>query len=138
LIERVPNYAFPFILIALEMSIRYAANVDTSQFIGPALASAAAGVCVPHLAPSDVSRSMSLEVQQVLREQGVRVVRANATSYAHILQLLLLVCLAIWCAAVVLGEKKDPIRWIGLSRTAWFGLASYLTAVVVVERKEAA
>jgi hypothetical protein len=138
LIERIPNYAFPFVLIALEMSIRYGLGLDTSQFIGPALVAAAAGVCVPHLAPSDVSKTMAPEVQQVLRENGVEVVRVGAKRCAHVLQVLLFVSLAVWCAAVVLGEKRDTVSWYGLSRSAWFGLLAYLVSVLVVERKETA
>jgi hypothetical protein len=137
-VERIPNYAFPFVLISLELTIRYGLGVDSSQFIGPALASAAAGVCVPHLAAHEVTSTLPEDVQQVLREKGVEVVRANATRYASQLQLLLLVSLAIWCAAVVLAEKSDLVRWFGLSRPAWLALGVYLLAVVVVERKEAA
>lgn len=136
-IERVPNYAFPFALIALEISIRNALGVDTSQFIGPALAAAAAGVCVPHLAPDDVSARMPTDVQQVLREKGVQVVRVTAKRCAHALQVLLMVSLVIWCTAIVLGEQRDAVRWVGLSRPAWFGLVAYLTAVIIVELKEA-
>jgi hypothetical protein len=138
LIERIPNYAFPFVLIALEMSIRYGLGVDTSQFIGPALAAAAAGVCVPHLARGDVSNTMPLELQQVLRQNGVEVVRESARRYAHVLQLLFFINLAVWCAAIVLGEKRDAVTWYGLSRSMWFGLITYLVSVLVVERKETA
>lgn len=136
-IERVPNYAFPFMLIALEMSIRWGLGVDTSHFVGPALASAAAGVCVPHLAPTNVSTTLPLDVQQVLREAGVEVVRSSAKRYAHAIQILLLGSLVVWCITVVLGEKRDVVQWAGLSRSAWLALVTYLTAVVLVERKEA-
>lgn len=136
--SRLLAYAFPFILIAIEYGLRVALRTDTAGFVGPALASAAAGLLVPLVALKDKAVSLGADVQAELKALKVTV-RSHRDELVSALSVLLLLCaVAAWVWSLVLAEGKDPVLIVGFSRPVMIGLVCYFVAIIAAEVKEVA
>jgi hypothetical protein len=121
--HRLLVYIFPFILIAIEMAMRYALGTNTAAFIGPTLASAAAALLVHAVSvkgnPSDTQERINFN--ELISGLAI---------------LLLLIFIAAWVWVLLLAESHDRTRLGLLDRPAWIGLSCYVIAIVVSELKE--
>lgn len=135
---RLVAYFFPFILIAIEYVLRLALKTDTAGFVGPTLATAAAGLLVPALALKSKASGLSPELQKELKNLKATVRSTADERLAALCLLLLLILIAVWVWTLLLAERKDPITILSLDRPVFIGLAAYMVAVVIAEIKEAA
>jgi hypothetical protein len=133
---RVVAYFFPFILIAIEYVMRLALKTDTSAFVGPTLATAAAGLMVPALALKSKAGSFSPELQRELKRLGVSVRSSADERLAAFCLLLLLALIAVWVWTLLLAERKDAVVILWMYRPVFIGLMAYAVAVVFAELKE--
>lgn len=135
---RLLAYAFPFILIAIEYGLRTALKTDTAGFVGPTLATAAAGLLVPALALKSKTSTLSDELRRELDRIGATVRSTADERIAAFSLLLLLVFIAAWVWTLLLAEQKDNVTIALLDRPVFIGLFCYMVAVIVAEVKEAA
>ena len=136
MLRRLLAYAFPFFLLGLEAIIRAAMAVDVSYFIGPALASGAAGLCVPLLSPRDRSSILPADLQEALKAANVTAIGKRERILSDLAPFLLFGCIGLWAWTVVLAERKDPVLVVGMQRSFFIGLCTYLAAAIAVEVKE--
>src|SRR5437879_1351716 len=114
--SRLLPYALPFILIAIESGLREALHTDTAGFVGPALASAAAGLLVPLVALKDKTDALGPDLQAELRVLKVAV-RSRGDELVSAMCVIFLLCvIAAWVWSVVLVERKDAVLLLGFSR----------------------
>ncbi|MBT9502323.1 MAG: hypothetical protein IV092_13815 [Burkholderiaceae bacterium] len=135
---RLLAYFFPFILIAIEYGLRLALKTDTAGFVGPTLATAAAGLLVPALALKSKTATLSPELQKELKNLKATVRSTTDERLAALSLLLLLAFIAAWVWALLLAERKDTVTILLLDRPVFIGLLCYMVAIVVAELKEAA
>ena len=135
---RFVAYFFPFILIAIEYVLRLALKTDTAGFVGPTLATAAAGLMVPALALKSKERALGADLQRELAKLKVIVRSPAEERLAALCLLFLLILIAVWVWTLLLAEQKDAVTILWLDRPVFIGLTAYTFAVVVAEIKEAA
>lgn len=136
MLRRLAPYAFPFFLVGLEAVIREALKVDTSFFAGPALASGAAGLLVPHLSARERTDLFGEEVQKGFVANKVTVVGKQDQALAELVPLFLFACIGFWGWTIVLAERKDAVQWLGFQRSLLIGMACYVVALIIAEVKE--
>lgn len=95
--HRVLAYALPVILIAIEYGLRLALKTDTAGFVGPTLASAAAGLLIPTLSLKSKAASLPSDIQSELARLKVTVRSRFDERLASLSLLLLLVFIAAGC-----------------------------------------
>ncbi|WP_395457220.1 hypothetical protein [Acidovorax delafieldii] len=135
---RLLAYLFPFILIAIEYGLRLALKTDTAAFVGPTLATAAAGLLVPALALKSKTSTLSPELQRELERLNATVRSTTDERLVALSLLLLLSFIAAWVWALLLAERRDTVTILYFDRPVFIGLFCYLIAIVVAELKEAA
>jgi hypothetical protein len=123
-------------LIAIEYGLRLALKTDTAGFVGPTLATAAAGQLVPALALKSKTATLSTDLQQEIAKLKVTVYSRADERIAFISLVLLLASIAAWVWTLVLAEQKDTITILTLDRPVFIGLVCYLIAVLTSEFKE--
>lgn len=135
---RLLAYFFPFILIAIEYGLRLALKTDTAGFVGPTLATAAAGLLVPALALKSQTAALSPEFQKELANLKATVRSSTDELLVAVSLFLLLVFIAAWVWTLILAERKDTVTILYFDRPVFIGLVCYMVSVVVAELKEAA
>jgi len=135
---RVVAYFFPFILIAIEHVLRLALKTEKAAFVGPTLATAAAGLMVPALALKSKDGALSADLKKELSNLKVTVRSKTDERLAAFCLLLLLALIAVWVWTLLLAERKDAVTILSLDRPVFIGLVAYAVAIVAAEIKEAA
>lgn len=133
--HRLLAYLLPFILIAIEYVLRSALKTDTASFVGPTLATAAAGQLVPAVSLKSKNASLSPDLQQELEKLNVRVFSRSDETTTNVSFVLLLSCVAAWTWILVLAEQKDACTILAIERPVFFGMLCYSVAVIVSEVK---
>lgn len=112
---RFVAYAFPFVLIVIEYGLRIALQKDTSGFIGPTLASAAAGMLVPTLSLKPNEAQLSAELQDELRRLGATFRSKNDERLIALAMFVLMSLIAAWVWTLILAEGKDMVTIASIS-----------------------
>lgn len=133
---RFVAYAFPFVLIIIEYGLRFALKTDTSGFVGPTLASAAAGMLVPTLALKPKTNKLTPEFQKELVRAGVTARSPKDERLIAFAIFALMSLIAAWVWTLILAESRDVETIATINRPVFIGLACYFVGVVLAEVKE--
>lgn len=134
--HRLLAYLLPFILIAIEYVLRLALKTDTAGFVGPTLATAAAGQLVPAITLKSKVGNLSPDLQQEVGKLKITVRSRSDELIANVSLVLLLGCVAAWTWTLVLAEQKDAMTIFTIGRPVFIGMVCYFVAVLVSEVKE--
>jgi hypothetical protein len=135
-VYRFVAYAFPFVLIIIEYGLRFALKTDTSGFVGPTLASAAAGMLVPTLALKTNTSQLTPEFQNELQRIGATIRSPKDERLIAFAVFALMSLIAAWVWTLILAEGRDTETIATISRPVFIGLACYFVGVVIAEVKE--
>ncbi|GLO40263.1 hypothetical protein PPUN15366_19070 [Pseudomonas putida] len=131
----VITYGFPVILILFELGIRAVIKIDTSAFIGPALASAALCFLAALTKPKEMAGIHSVEVPGYI---SVKKVDSNFIGFVW---LMILAALGAWGASCVisnreLSEQRFMLLDYDFSIPLVIGVISYMLSLLMTAIKE--
>ena len=135
-------YFFPFPLGMLEWLIRTSMhNADATEFLGPALCTAALAMLLPIIVPKSVHASQLNLPAGVIFPTGYKARKAGDETIVGIGVIALITGIAIWGTCLYLsigGILLPPLKdWTeGHDTKLWIGAILYIVAVILTEAKE--
>jgi len=109
-IDRLPKYLFPFFLIVLHYLFRLAADKMSFIFVGPALASASAGLVISlaTFRPPGGLVDIPDEIQKVLARGDFTIEPNNAHKYRVWCIIIAAILTLAWAYTVILVMNEIP------------------------------
>ncbi|ROM90618.1 hypothetical protein [Pseudomonas brassicacearum] len=129
------TYGFPVILILFELGIRAVIKIDTSDFIGPALASAALCFLAPLTKPKEIS---GLQLEGTSGHITIKKVDSNFIGFTW---LMIMGALGAWGACCVIANKNPGdhsylVYNYGVGLPLIVGIIAYLVSLIMTVVKE--
>lgn len=138
--ERAPGYLFPFFLLTVEVILRDAFQLNTSEFIGPTLAAAGAGMVIYlvsyhdcNILPSDIPE----EVKTYLSQNDKYRLETNLSIlFRNFCLIVTLILTLLWIWAIILSTQSPDLMWWFFPVHYYPGMASYILGAILSEVKE--
>ena len=129
------TYGFPVILILFELGIRAVIKTDTSDFIGPALASAALCFLAPLTKPKEIA---GLQLEGTVGHITIKKIDSNFIGFTW---LMIIGAFGAWGACCVIANKNPgefayKVYSYGIGWPLIVGSFAYLASLVMTYVKE--
>jgi len=129
------TYGFPVILILFELGIRAVINIDTSDFIGPTLASAALCFLAPLTKPKEIS---GLQLEGVVGHITIKKIDSNFIGFTW---LMIMGAFGAWGTCCVIANKNPAehsymVYNYGVGLPLIIGVIAYLASLIMTAVKE--
>lgn len=129
--QLILNWGFPFYLIVLEVLFRGVTGLDTSSFIGPAIATAGLSFLLPLTKPKSLSDSLHGRTLALVQSNGGVVVNSNDQSLLPFVWLSILIGFLIWFWSSNLALTKPTNAILFLPTHVAVGFINYLMAAIL-------
>lgn len=130
------NIGFPVYLVVFEIILRSLSSVNTSSFIGPALAASGLGLLIGVIKPKKVALDPNTE--KALKEQGITFVARDQRDEKIVVLgwVAILLELMSWywsCAmSIKYGDSEGPKSFLPL----YIGIGNYILGILLSSLKE--
>lgn len=106
-------WGFPFYLIILEIIFRGVSGLNTSEFIGSAIATAGLSFLLPLTRPKEIGEEFSTEVLEAVRGKNGTLVNSSDQHLIPFIWLLILIGFLVWFWASYLSQKNPADTILG-------------------------
>lgn len=131
------TWCFPLYLIIVEMGFRAISGLDTTSFIGPAIATAGLCFLMPLTRPKDVNSILNSDVLAVVTSNGGIVVSKNDLRFVPLVWLLVLFGFIAWLGSCYYSIKYPDERVASLIPTQMaIGAINYIVAAICTSIKQ--
>ena len=130
-------WAFPGYLIIIEMIFRGISGLDTTGFIGPAIATAGLSFLLPLTKNKDASDIVSKVTADSVANLGGVIVSRKDLVFVPIVWLLILFGLLIWFGSCYYSLKTPKVYFISIPMHIVLGAINYITAAICSGIKKA-
>lgn len=125
------NWGFPFYLIVLEMLFRGVSGIDTSTFIGPAIATAGLSFLLPLTTPKTIQESLHNRTLALIEANGGTVVNTNDQKLIPFIWLSILIGFLIWFWSSHVALTSPNASLLFVPQHVAIGFINYFLAAVL-------
>ena len=125
------NWGFPFYLIVLELLFRGVSGLDTSSFIGPAIATAGLSFLLPLTKPKALSESLHGRTLALVKSNGGVVVNSNDQNFLPFIWLAILIGFLVWFWASQVALTAPSSTFFSIPAHVAIGFINYLMAAIL-------
>ncbi|MDX7648070.1 hypothetical protein [Aeromonas caviae] len=125
------NWGFPFYLIVLEVLFRGATGLNTSAFIGPAIATAGLSFLLPLTKPKELSEALHGRTLALVESNGGVVVNSNDQNLIPFIWLSILLGFLVWFWASHVASTAPTNEFWFLPEHVAIGFINYLMAAIL-------
>jgi hypothetical protein len=143
--ERLPIYAYPVFLLAIEFMLKSLASLEIQPFIGPTLAAVGASFTLPLLIRRPVTVEKLRKYPQIVKQLEKLHQQGQAIQFLSRTEMLFIqICLTctflltvIWIWTLYLSIKFPTGLWWHLPSNLFPGFINYIIGIVLSEIREA-
>lgn len=125
------NWGFPFYLIVLELIFRGVSGLDTSSFIGPAIATAGLSFLLPLTKPKEIGNALNGRTLSVIEANGGVVVNSNDQNLLPFVWLSILIGFLVWFWASHIALSTPQNTFLFAPTHIAIGFINYILAAIL-------
>ncbi|MCB1851572.1 MAG: hypothetical protein KDI83_12485 [Gammaproteobacteria bacterium] len=125
------NWGFPFYLIVLELIFRGVSGLDTSSFIGPAIATAGLSFLLPLTKPKEIGNALHGRTLAVVQANGGVVVNSNDQNLLPFVWLSILIGFLVWFWSSHIALSTPQKTFLFVPAHVAIGFINYLLAAIL-------
>lgn len=126
--QTILTWGFPFYLVILEMIFREVSGLNTTAFIGSAIATAGLSFLIPLTRPKDARDLFNISIARIILENGGTVVSKRDQQLIPIVWISILMGFLVWFFASYVALKEPDARYLYIPKHMAIGLINYLLA----------
>ena len=135
--QNILTWGFPFYLVILEMIFRAVSGLDTTIFIGSAIATAGLSFMIPLTRPKNAYDLVDDSIAKLILESGADVVSSRDQQLIPLIWISILVGFLIWFFASHIALTEPTSKIFFMPKHMAIGLINYLLAAIftAIKRK---